>query len=198
MTQHDTGISSSEDSSQSDSETKKSRKGGLLVLTGLGGAVAGAALLGLATIGEDDRDNLNDAIDDFQQAWLGQQPIAPVIVNSVPLEDTKSFDLTFATDEHLIDASQTPVIIDILADLNTDPNRTALVIGCADRVGGEAHNQELAQERAQIISNALVAAGVAPSRINTTSFGEECRIVGPDNQPNQGKRRVEVLTRDHT
>ncbi len=184
----------SEDSSKGqpgkEDEQKKSRNRGLFVLTGIGGAVAGAIATLVATT---DKDDINSGIDDFQIAWLGQQP--PQLPE---LSDTRGYDLLFDTDKAVIGASQTPVVIDILADLSADPNRSALVVGCADRVGSDAHNKALAQDRADIITSALVAAGVDQSRINTTSFGEECRLVGPDNLRGQGKRRVEVLVRDLT
>lgn len=172
-------------------EQKKSKNRGLYVLTGLGGAAVGAAIAGL--VASTDKDEINSGIDDFQIAWLGQQP--PQLPE---LSDTRGYDLLFDTDKAVIGASQTPVVIDILADLSADPARTALVVGCADRSGNDVHNKTLAKDRADIITSALVAAGVDQSRINTTSFGEECRLVGPDNLRDQGKRRVEVLVRDLT
>jgi outer membrane protein OmpA-like peptidoglycan-associated protein len=44
--------------------------------------------------------------------------------------------------------------------------------GFADERGDEAYNQELSQQRVEIVRNQLVAAGIDPSRITTTAHGE--------------------------
>jgi outer membrane protein OmpA-like peptidoglycan-associated protein len=63
----------------------------------------------------------------------------------------------------------------LAACLNSAPYRDVRVrlIGRTDREGTDEHNQKLGQQRAEYIKDALVRAGVDPSRIETESAGPE-------------------------
>ncbi len=52
------------------------------------------------------------------------------------------------------------------------PTFPVIVTGSADSVGGEAANQDMAQVRAQVVADALVADGVPRPRIALVSTGE--------------------------
>src|SRR6185295_12788955 len=56
--------------------------------------------------------------------------------------------------------------------LKTEDGRTAEVNGYTDDSGGSALNQELSQDRAQVVKTYLVAQGVEPGRIDATGHGE--------------------------
>jgi outer membrane protein OmpA-like peptidoglycan-associated protein len=73
------------------------------------------------------------------------------------------------------------------------PETRIRVAGHTDADGSEAFNQDLSVRRAENVRNALVAQGVAASRVNTIGFGETQPIA--DNNTEAGKqlnRRVVV------
>ena len=77
------------------------------------------------------------------------------------------------------------------------PQRSALVEGFTDSVGGEAANQELSNRRADAVRSALVGMGVARERIGVRGYGEAFPVAGNDNASGrQLNRRVEVVLSD--
>ena len=85
-----------------------------------------------------------------------------------------------------------------LADFfKANPQRSALVEGFTDSVGGEAANQELSNRRADAVRSALVGMGVARERIEVRGYGEAFPVAGNDNASGrQMNRRVEVVLSD--
>jgi outer membrane protein OmpA-like peptidoglycan-associated protein len=85
-----------------------------------------------------------------------------------------------------------------LADFfKTYPERTALVEGFTDSVGGLAANQELSNRRADAVRAALVDMGVARDRINARGYGEAFPVAGNDSASGrQMNRRVEIVLSD--
>jgi outer membrane protein OmpA-like peptidoglycan-associated protein len=69
------------------------------------------------------------------------------------------------------------------------PDATVIVTGAADSVGSSLANQYLSETRAQVVADALVADGVAPSRIHTRATGI-ASAPGPVGAPAQSARRV--------
>jgi len=90
------------------------------------------------------------------------------------------------------------VNIDKLARfMSSDADRTAIVEGHTDNLGDEDFNLDLARERAFAVRAALIARGVAGSRITITSAGESRPVA--DNSTADGRRqnrRVEVIFPD--
>jgi outer membrane protein OmpA-like peptidoglycan-associated protein len=77
------------------------------------------------------------------------------------------------------------------------PQRTALVEGFTDSVGGTSANQDLSDRRAAAVRTALVDMGVARDRINTRGYGEAFPAAGNDNASGrQMNRRVEIVLSD--
>ena len=69
-----------------------------------------------------------------------------------------------------------------------------VVAGHADRSGGEAYNQRLAQRRAAAVVSALIQAGVPPELIATTALGERAPAVWTaDGVARRHNRRVEII-----
>ncbi|MGC9269846.1 OmpA family protein [Acidiphilium sp.] len=62
------------------------------------------------------------------------------------------------------------------------PNVDVLVAGNADPRGTETYNLALGKRRANAARDYLVAKGVAPSRVQTVSYGKSC-LVSPGNTP---------------
>lgn len=73
------------------------------------------------------------------------------------------------------------------------PQTSILVAGHTDSTGSEATNQQLSEQRAQVVKNALAGQGVNPARMTTIGFGESKPIA--DNNTEAGRqmnRRVEI------
>jgi outer membrane protein OmpA-like peptidoglycan-associated protein len=85
-----------------------------------------------------------------------------------------------------------------LADvLRRYPERTVLVEGYTDSVGGENYNLFLSERRADSTRATLVGMGVAPERILTRGYGKTYPVASNDNAAGrQLNRRVEVVISD--
>ena len=82
-------------------------------------------------------------------------------------------------------------LADVLAQ---NPERTVLVEGFTDSVGGAAYNQDLSERRASAVRNALLGMGVAPERVAMKGYGEAFPIAANDTAGNkQLNRRVEIV-----
>lgn len=109
-------------------------------------------------------------------------------------------DVLFATGQ----ASLTPAGMNNLRKLAEvlaqNPERTVLVEGFTDSVGGAAYNQDLSERRASAVRNALTGMGVAPERVAMKGYGELYPVAANDTAANrQLNRRVEiVLSNDGT
>jgi outer membrane protein OmpA-like peptidoglycan-associated protein len=71
--------------------------------------------------------------------------------------------------------------------------------GYTDSIGSDEYNQKLSEQRAQAVSDSLVAAGVSPDLISTAGFGKSNPIA--DNSTEEGRRknrRVEIVVQDAT
>ena len=71
-----------------------------------------------------------------------------------------------------------------------DPAAPVVVTGAADTVGSLAANRDIAQTRAQVVSDALVADGVPESRITVVSSGAVAAPGAPPGSYAQFSRRV--------
>ena len=103
-------------------------------------------------------------------------------------------DVLFATGQ----ADLTPVGMGNLRKLadvmQANPERTVLVEGFTDSVGGAAYNQELSERRAMAVRNALTSMGVAPQRVAMKGYGEAYPVASNDTAGNrQLNRRVEIV-----
>jgi outer membrane protein OmpA-like peptidoglycan-associated protein len=68
------------------------------------------------------------------------------------------------------------------------------VNGYADTVGDRAYNQQLSEQRAEVVADELVRAGVVPVRISPRGYGETNLLVPtPDNTNEPRNRRVEII-----
>jgi outer membrane protein OmpA-like peptidoglycan-associated protein len=74
------------------------------------------------------------------------------------------------------------------------PQRTAVIEGYTDSVGGESSNQSLSERRAQAVMAALVGQGVPADRLRSEGFGE-ARPAGSNDSADGRRmnRRVEVV-----
>lgn len=84
----------------------------------------------------------------------------------------------------------------ILAEVSALPAGEAVVIGHADRVGRAEANEQLSWQRANMIRELLVGAGLAREAITTAGRGErEPAVATADHIPEPRNRRVELKLR---
>jgi outer membrane protein OmpA-like peptidoglycan-associated protein len=78
--------------------------------------------------------------------------------------------------------------------LEAYPDRSVIVEGHTDDVGSTAYNESLSRQRAQSVTDALVADGVAASRFEVRGLGESAPAVPNTNAASrQQNRRVEII-----
>ncbi|WP_165842882.1 OmpA family protein [Phenylobacterium deserti] len=117
------------------------------------------------------------------------------LASDAPAPRTFTFDkLNFDTNAAVIRSVDQPTIQALAQILNAYPNARVQLIGFADARGSEAQNAQLASQRAAAVSQALVAAGVDPSRVSTASGGESKPV--ESNATSEGRfenRRTDLI-----
>lgn len=85
-----------------------------------------------------------------------------------------------------------------LADfLQLYPSRHILIEGHTDNTGSASFNQQLSQQRANVVRKALISRGVDPARIRAVGIGEEYPIASNDTEAGRLRnRRVDVVISD--
>ncbi len=117
--------------------------------------------------------------------------VAPSVVAPVSVEPLKEV-VYFPVNSPLLKGDEVKKIDKLLAALNAQPDSTATISGYHSATGKLAANQELAKQRAFKIRDALVASGVAASRIKLDKPQQaEANIKGED----PFARRVEVTVK---
>ena len=102
-------------------------------------------------------------------------------------------DVLFDFDQASLKANSRDSITTLANYLIKNPDRKVIVEGYTDSKGSAAYNQGLSERRANAVKNALVRAGVEPSRIVAQGYGKEYPVA--DNATSSGRaqnRRVEV------
>jgi outer membrane protein OmpA-like peptidoglycan-associated protein len=82
-------------------------------------------------------------------------------------------DILFDTDKSDIRSNETSKITDIAAHVKQNAPMQVRIGGYADPRGTDQHNQGLSERRVNAIRDALVKAGVANDKIQTSAFGEQ-------------------------
>ena len=103
-------------------------------------------------------------------------------------------DILFETGKATLKPGAVQNINRIAAVLNQYPDYQISVEGHTDSRGSDAYNQTLSENRARAVANALIAAGIASTRMSSKGFGESQPVA--DNSTAAGmqqNRRVEVV-----
>jgi OmpA-OmpF porin, OOP family len=88
------------------------------------------------------------------------------------------------------------ILLQIAALAKQSPDLKILLVGKADRSGGDAYNLQLSRRRADAVHDALTKAGVAKSRLETRWVGErEPPVPTADNVREPRNRVVEINLR---
>lgn len=81
--------------------------------------------------------------------------------------------------------------------LNDHPERNLLIEGHTDSVGSDQFNQELSEQRAQAVREALVSRGINFNRVQIRGYGETYPLVSNNSAVGrQQNRRVEIVISD--
>ncbi len=107
---------------------------------------------------------------------VGPQAMAPSenrMASSATGNNPAAFkDILFDTDKSDIRSNEMSKISDIAAHVKQNAPMQVGIGGYADARGTDQHNQGLSERRVNAIRDALVKAGVASDKINTSAFGE--------------------------
>jgi peptidoglycan-associated lipoprotein len=83
------------------------------------------------------------------------------------------YTVYFDFDSSTVRSSEQGNVISVAGILNENMNNAVRIEGYCDERGTEGYNLALGERRALALREALVAAGVSGSRIDTISYGEE-------------------------
>ena len=102
--------------------------------------------------------------------------------------------INFDTGKSDLKADGKATVAEIVAMLKSSPNLRIAVEGHTDNVGQAAANKTLSTQRAQSVTSAIVAGGIAANRVTAAGFGQEKPVA--DNRTEEGRaknRRVELV-----
>lgn len=102
-------------------------------------------------------------------------------------EEQSPLKIYFETDSRTLEAEDSARIQRAAEYLKSNPGAAVDITGFADKTGSSAANEELAEERAQTVRGALVAAGVPEAR---TTLAPPSSVTGGGND--REARRVEI------
>jgi len=106
---------------------------------------------------------------------------------------TRVYGINFDVDSDVIRGESKPTLDKIVAVLKAKPDWKLSVEGHTDATGGEAHNQQLSQKRAEAVKSYLVAGGIDASRLTATGLGASKPVAGNDSESGRAQnRRVEL------
>ena len=79
------------------------------------------------------------------------------------------------------------------------PQRNVMVEGFTDSTGSHSRNQELSDQRANSVREALLGMGIGTDRITSRGYGESYPVAGNDTAAGrQQNRRVEIIISDNS
>lgn len=108
-------------------------------------------------------------------------------------------DVLFDTARAELKSGATMHLGKLSAFLNKYPDRTVVIEGYTDNVGGEDYNMGLSQRRADTVKTYLVGQGIDSSRLVATGKGKDAPVASNDSAAGrQQNRRVEVVIANMT
>jgi peptidoglycan-associated lipoprotein len=101
------------------------------------------------------------------------RPVAPAASSSPYVSTAALKDIHFAVDRAGVRPEDAAALDANAQWLKANPGVLVLIEGHADERGSDAHNLALGERRAKAAREALVARGVAPTRITVKAYGEQ-------------------------
>ncbi len=117
-------------------------------------------------------------------------------MNMMDVEGLYEPIIYFAYDQYELDDKNTDVVKFYAQEMMAMPNQKVTLKGHTDERGTPEYNLALGEKRAKKVAQALMLFGIAESRIDVISFGEEQpAMFGSDESAWQKNRRVEIVIR---
>jgi VWFA-related protein len=105
--------------------------------------------------------------------------------------------IEFERGSSAIPSSANQVVLDIFNSLKSAPKMSIEIRGHTDDIGKEEDNEQLSISRAQSVAGALIAKGIAKSRLIITGKGESMPLVPNESEDARKKnRRTEFIIRN--
>jgi TonB-linked SusC/RagA family outer membrane protein len=115
------------------------------------------------------RDELAKALKDKEDCEAAKKPMAVRRAEALHLED-----IYFELNQSVIRDSEAYKVDNLVKAMKTYPTAHVSITGYADQATGtDKRNYELTKERAEVVAEALKAAGISPARITTEFYGTE-------------------------
>ncbi len=103
-------------------------------------------------------------------------------------------DVLFDTGKATLKPGAASTIDRLASFLEKSPDRSVAIEGHTDSVGTESFNQQLSEERANAVKEALMAKGIPAERVTTVGKGEDEPVASnSDAAGRQQNRRVEII-----
>jgi peptidoglycan-associated lipoprotein len=100
----------------------------------------------------------------------------------------------FGYDQYELDDKTTEIVKFYAQEMMANPSQKVVLKGHTDERGTPEYNLALGEKRAKIVAQALMLFGVAESRIDIVSYGEEQpAMAGSNENAWQKNRRVELI-----
>jgi OOP family OmpA-OmpF porin len=161
-------------------------------------AVQTAANAGASALGDFFKTKLPDGVElNIPQFGIENKLISFLNDSSKPVDTTTWFNfdrLLFDTGQATLQPSSQEQLANIAAILKAYPNVHVKIGGYTDNTGDAAANLALSEARAKNVMDALVAAGIDPSRLESKGYGDQYPV--GDNATEAGRalnRRIALL-----
>ena len=132
----------------------------------------------------------------IERTIMKQIITADAMATALETDGYVALDIHFATGKADILPESQPLIAEIVTLLKTHPDLRVGIEGHTDNVGKAKANKTLSKNRAVSVVQALVADGIAKSRLDPVGYGQEHPVA--DNRTDEGRalnRRVEIVKR---
>ncbi|WP_260737512.1 OmpA family protein [Tunturiibacter lichenicola] len=160
--------------------------------------VSNAGTTASSALGDFFKTKLPDGVElNIPKFGIENKLIAFLNDSSKPVDTTSWFNfdrLLFDTGKATLQPSSQEQLANIAAILKAYPNAHVKIGGYTDNTGDAAANVALSDARAKNVMNALVAAGVDPSRLESKGYGDQYPV--GDNATEEGRaqnRRIALL-----
>lgn len=132
------------------------------------------------------------ALDDGKMAITGDSPIARALADAGRVD---LYGFYFDTGKARLQAGSDKALAELAQVLKDNPNLKVQVIGHTDNAGSEAANQQLSQDRARAVANALAGRqGLGADRLEALGRGASQPVAPNDSEDGRARnRRVEIV-----
>jgi outer membrane protein OmpA-like peptidoglycan-associated protein len=126
--------------------------------------------------------------------WTGKSGATEQMTKDLEeLGRTRVYGINFDLDSGTIRSESKPTLDKIVAVLRARPEWKLKVEGHTDATGGEAHNQQLSQQRAEAVKGYLAAAGIDGARLTTAGLAATVPVASNATESGRAQnRRVEL------